>query len=335
MKLIIFFIIFSQFSFGNILYQLDKSDLTQLEKMYGKKSLKRVEYLKKEIDSIKEQKFIYTKIYQLNTLINKIRYKKNKAHWNSEHKASFLEFIGSGFGNSFDFATAKYSLLVDLGLDEKKFAFFQTSRKGINKIKYDTQDYFVLGYYPKTPDEYIILDCYSDKLIPLTTERKTYTKIDITQEVRENIIKNMFNLDFEHTLDKKSLDGRELAKDLNLQADSKTLKQWRNIFSSLKDMKSFGIDQLNEKEKLALQTYLLTKATDLTYRKKVYNELAQKLFKSNKYIDDLKAVAYSWNKPLYSRLAYSKIEYNSFKKEANNRSAKDINNGLLNFKYLF
>ena len=64
----------------------------------------------------------------VNQLINKISYKKDDVHWGSDFNATLIELIASGAGDSLDFAFAKYTLLVKLGLDPRKFRFFQTKR---------------------------------------------------------------------------------------------------------------------------------------------------------------------------------------------------------------
>lgn len=168
----------------------------EVYKLYGPNAIKRVVYVKHELETINQKtKFAYARLSIINKLLNRVKYKKDKEHWKQDYNATFLEFIASGAGDSYDFASAKYAILVKMGLNRNKFRFYTTSTKGINKIKYDTKNYYVLGYLSKDNKKVLILDCYSDKLIfRKTNELQNFTKVDISPQILKKTEDQMYSL---------------------------------------------------------------------------------------------------------------------------------------------
>lgn len=166
-----------QLLFGESM-SIDDRSYQKVYTSFGNKAIKRVDFILKEIDKIEKQTdFIYMKLLLVNKLINKVKYKKDLGHWGATYNATFLELIASGAGDSLDFAFAKYVVLIKLGVDADKFRFFTTNIKGISKLKYDTQNYYVLGYYADNEEDLVILDCYTNKL--------KLIKVKQTQEYQE------------------------------------------------------------------------------------------------------------------------------------------------------
>ncbi len=56
--------------------------------------------------------------------------------------------------------------------------------------------------------------------------------------------------------------GYELAKELELKASSKAMKQWERIFKKERKMARYGIDGLTDEERKNLKTYLLDNSAD-------------------------------------------------------------------------
>ncbi|WP_345993562.1 hypothetical protein [Sulfurimonas sp. HSL-1716] len=54
----------------------------------------------------------------------------------------------------------------------------------------------------------------------------------------------------------------QLAADMNLLAGTKATTQWQRIFSSYKKQLQYGINNLNEIEKMRLKEYLIKHAAD-------------------------------------------------------------------------
>lgn len=263
MKLILIFLLLFQFGNAALFNSLSTKKYKQVEKKFGKKSLRRIKYLQNELQKIEKEKFLYTKIHKVNKLFNKLKYKKNKQHWQGNYQPSLLEFSASGFGNSYDFASAKYNALVSLGLDKSRFSFFKTSTSGLNKMKYDTDGYYVLGYYPKSKGEYVILDCYVDTVIPIGVKDKKYQKITMSNRDRLALLTNKFDLKYSKKSNKIDLyDGKSLAQKLNLVAEKKAIKQWMRIFSKERLLSRYQIDKLNKKQQKILAKYLVSNAAD-------------------------------------------------------------------------
>jgi len=56
--------------------------------------------------------------------------------------------------------------------------------------------------------------------------------------------------------------ARNLVYKLSLSAGSKAVKQWERIFTSMKKMKRYKIDQLDSNEREVLKDYLIDHAID-------------------------------------------------------------------------
>ena len=57
-------------------------------------------------------------------------------------------------------------------------------------------------------------------------------------------------------------DGKSLAMKLGLSASSKASVQWKRVFKKVKKMKKYGINVLNDDDKIALKEYLMNHAAD-------------------------------------------------------------------------
>jgi predicted transglutaminase-like cysteine proteinase len=194
-RYILLAIVFVQILFAELI-PFNEELYKELYKLYGPDGLKRVVYVKYELESINQKtQFIYAKLSRVNKLLNRVKYKKDKEHWREEYNSTFLELIASGAGDSYDFASAKYAILVKMGLKRNKFRFYTTNVKGINKLKYDTENYYVLGYLSKDDTKVLILDCYTDKLIfRKTKELKNFKKVDISPQIFNEMESQIYSL---------------------------------------------------------------------------------------------------------------------------------------------
>ena len=57
--------------------------------------------------------------------------------------------------------------------------------------------------------------------------------------------------------------GEELSRDLELSPKKKVSMQWKRVFENKRKMHRYGIDQLTQKEKSLLKTYLIENAVDV------------------------------------------------------------------------
>ncbi len=194
-KIIIFLVTLYSFVSASF-FEVDHSKLNDIGKTFGKKALQRLQYVQKQLDIIEQEKLSYAQIYMVNALINRISYKKDKVHWKSDYIPTALDFVTSGAGDSLDFAAAKYTILVNLGFDPERFQFFKTDVQGMNHLKYDTNNYYVLGYSPKNTKEYIILDCYSDKIVPAFRKKLNLKPSDITLRKSNIMLRDMLEMKF-------------------------------------------------------------------------------------------------------------------------------------------
>jgi len=195
LKLVIFLITFQQLLFGTFL-QLDQTKFDSIQNLFGEKAVLRVKYIQEQFEKIEQEEFNYTKVYKVNSLINRLLYKKDKVHWQNDHSATLLEFITSGAGDSLDFAAAKYVTLVNLGFDKSRFQFLKTDVEGISKDKFHTKNYYVLAYTPKNSKEYVVLDCYSDKLTSSVKESSDLKLSEIGLKERNWMEKDMLKINF-------------------------------------------------------------------------------------------------------------------------------------------
>lgn len=59
-----------------------------------------------------------------------------------------------------------------------------------------------------------------------------------------------------------AIDGEALAKQYNLSANKKAMKQWERVFKKKRKMKRLGIYDLSDEEKRVLKEYLIRYAAD-------------------------------------------------------------------------
>ncbi len=175
------------------LLPITQTSYSKVYNTFGKKAIDRVRFIQHEIGKISTRTTsTYTKLSMVNQLINKISYKKDYAHWGNDFNATLVELIASGAGDSLDFAFAKYTLLVKLGLDPKKFRFFQTKRN-INSKLYD-QKYYVLGYYADNKKDLMVLDCYTNELTLIKPQySRKYKEVKVSLYTRRSMENKMYS----------------------------------------------------------------------------------------------------------------------------------------------
>ena len=153
---------------GN-LYNLSTKKFNSITSKYGEKAKKRAQIWDRVVQNAKK-KNILNKLKDVNDFWNKIRYKRDKAHWGKkDYWAAPFEFLGTGAGDCEDYAIAKYYTLRKLGVPEKKLriTYVKLLRK---RTKYE-EAHMVLTYYHKPGATPIVLDNINKKL-KLASKRK-------------------------------------------------------------------------------------------------------------------------------------------------------------------
>ena len=117
-----------------------------------------------------QNKKVLHKLKNVNDFFNKIKYKRDLAHWGkNDYWAAPFEFMGTGAGDCEDYAIAKYYSLIKLGIPEHKLriTYVKLLRK---RTKYE-EAHMVLTYYHKKNSTPIVLDNVNKKL-QLASKRK-------------------------------------------------------------------------------------------------------------------------------------------------------------------
>ncbi len=151
------------------LYNLSQKKLNSINSKYGEKAKKRVLIWDKTLQSAKGKNTLH-KLKAVNDFWNKIKYRRDKAHWGKkDYWAAPFEFLGTGAGDCEDYAIAKYFSLRKLGVPEKKLriTYVKLLRK---RTKYE-EAHMVLTYYHKPGATPIVLDNINKKL-KLANKRK-------------------------------------------------------------------------------------------------------------------------------------------------------------------
>ena len=143
--------------------------MAQFTKKYGPQASKRVEIWDRIMQESQNKKVLH-KLKNVNDFFNKIKYKRDLAHWGkNDYWAAPFEFMGTGAGDCEDYAIAKYYSLIKLGIPEHKLriTYVKLLRK---RTKYE-EAHMVLTYYHKKNSTPIVLDNVNKKL-QLASKRK-------------------------------------------------------------------------------------------------------------------------------------------------------------------
>ncbi|NQY24170.1 MAG: transglutaminase-like cysteine peptidase [Campylobacteraceae bacterium] len=143
--------------------------MAQFSKKYGPQATKRVEIWDRIMQESQNKKVLH-KLKNVNDFFNKIKYKRDLAHWGkNDYWAAPFEFMGTGAGDCEDYAIAKYYSLIKLGIPEHKLriTYVKLLRK---RTKYE-EAHMVLTYYHKKNSTPIVLDNVNKKL-QLASKRK-------------------------------------------------------------------------------------------------------------------------------------------------------------------
>ena len=143
--------------------------MAQFTKKYGPQASKRVEIWDRIMQESQNKKVLH-KLKNVNDFFNKIKYKRDLAHWGKkDYWAAPFEFMGTGAGDCEDYAIAKYYSLIKLGIPEHKLriTYVKLLRK---RTKYE-EAHMVLTYYHKKNSTPIVLDNVNKKL-QLASKRK-------------------------------------------------------------------------------------------------------------------------------------------------------------------
>jgi len=164
----IFFLSF--FLFSSILttssaqktYNITQNQLSKITAKYGEKAQRRVEIWDNVIQNAKSKDILH-KLKDVNDFWNKLRYKRDIAHWKkNDYWATPFEFLGTGAGDCEDYAIAKYYSLKKLGVPDSKLRITYVKLKRL-RTKYE-EAHMVLTYYHKPGATPIVLDNVNKKL---------------------------------------------------------------------------------------------------------------------------------------------------------------------------
>ena len=143
-------------------YNISQKDINAISLKYGEKAKKRAEIWDSIIQNAKNKDILH-KLKDVNDFWNKIKYRRDSAHWGkNDYWAAPFEFLGTGAGDCEDYAIAKYFSLRKLGIPENKLriTYVKLKRK---RTKFE-EAHMVLTYYHKPGATPIVLDNINKKL---------------------------------------------------------------------------------------------------------------------------------------------------------------------------
>ncbi len=137
---------------------LDSDTLITYNRRYGNKATFRLDFLNNNLEKIASQK-ILNKLIKVNDLVNKIHFLSDKTHWKKNNYWSTpIEFIGTGCGDSEEFALLKYLFLVKLGISPKQLKLISLN-KPLKISKDETiKEHIALAYFHKIDQAPVILE---------------------------------------------------------------------------------------------------------------------------------------------------------------------------------
>jgi predicted transglutaminase-like cysteine proteinase len=194
MKILIFFFIYVNLTYSNILL------LTNKEKDFIKKSsnrfivARRINNYYKFLNRLKEDT-LNKKLIQTNLYINKIRPKNDLQGTNTWSTPK--EFLINGYGDCEDYAIMKYVTLVYLGIPKEKLYLSVVQVKGYSDL------HMVLIYLSKN-NNYLVLDNLSWKILPINKRKDLRVKYLFNDKSSYKFDIN-FNIIKEHKIKRKDI----------------------------------------------------------------------------------------------------------------------------------
>jgi hypothetical protein len=103
--------------------QVSTDTLKKYNKTYGNQALLRLDYFNTNLQKL-DTVPVVNKIVGVHSIVNQLNYLSDTQHWKKDNYWSNpLEFIGTGYGDSEEYALMKYLFLVKLGIDPNKLKF--------------------------------------------------------------------------------------------------------------------------------------------------------------------------------------------------------------------
>ncbi len=140
---------------------IPKDKLTIYTKRYGNRAILKLNYYNVQMNKLKKAK-LTKKLLKVNEFINKIHFASDKQHWRKENYWSTpLEFFGTGYGDTEEFAMIKALFLIKLGVDKNKLKLIKKNIPIVVKNK-KYKEHISLAYFHKKGSSPIILDYNKD-----------------------------------------------------------------------------------------------------------------------------------------------------------------------------
>ena len=131
--------------------------LTLYTKRYGNRAILKINYYNVHIAKLQNEKLV-KKLSKVNEFVNKVHFLSDEKHWKKNNYWSLpLEFFGTGYGDTEEFAMIKALFLIKLGINKDKLKLI---KKNIPLLVDGEkhQEHISLAYFHKNNSEPIILD---------------------------------------------------------------------------------------------------------------------------------------------------------------------------------
>jgi len=143
------------------LLSIPKEKLEIFTKRYGNRSILKLKYYNVHIEKLKNKK-LSTQLNKVNELVNKVHFITDRKHWKKDNYWSTpLEFFGTGYGDTEEFAMIKALFLIKLGVNKDKLKLIKKNTHiKVKGKKYS--EHISLAYFHKENSDPIILDYTKD-----------------------------------------------------------------------------------------------------------------------------------------------------------------------------
>ncbi len=137
---------------------LDTNTLITFNRRYGNKAIVRLDFLNSDLEKFNKDKILY-KLVKVNDLVNKFHFLDDKTHWGKvNYWSTPLEFIGTGFGDTEEYALLKYLFLVKIGVSPNKLKIISLNKPLKTSSKESSKENIALAYFNKKDSSPIILE---------------------------------------------------------------------------------------------------------------------------------------------------------------------------------
>ena len=179
---------------------LNSETLIAYNRKYGNKAIVRLDFINNNLEQLVKKDNVY-KLVKVHELVNNLHFLSDNKHWKKNNYWSTpLEFIGTGYGDSEEYALLKYLFLVKLGISPNKLKIISMGKPlKISKNEISEENIALAYFYKQNLPPLILESKYGNKKIYKYSNNFKYSIINKAENqtwnkvLQKNITKKDIN----------------------------------------------------------------------------------------------------------------------------------------------